>query len=35
VKEKVKTDYLNQEMDKALKQYLKGLKEKSIIEIKL
>jgi peptidyl-prolyl cis-trans isomerase SurA len=35
VKEKVKTDYLNQEMEKALKQYLKGLKEKSIIEIKL
>ncbi len=35
VKEKVKTDYLNQEMEKALKQYLKSLKEKSIIEIKI
>lgn len=35
VKEKVKMDYLNQEMEKALKQYLKSLKEKSIIEIKI
>jgi peptidyl-prolyl cis-trans isomerase SurA len=35
VKERVKTDYYNQEMEKALKQYLSTLKEKSVIEIKL
>ncbi|MGQ9507882.1 MAG: peptidylprolyl isomerase [Thermodesulfobacteriota bacterium] len=35
VKEKIKEDYMNQEMDKALKQFLKKLKEKSIIEIKI
>ena len=35
VKERVKADYYNSEMEKALKQYLSKLKEKSIIEIKL
>jgi peptidyl-prolyl cis-trans isomerase SurA len=35
VKERVKVEYNNQEMEKALKQYLSTLKEKSIIEIKL
>jgi len=35
VKEKVKADYSEIEMEKALKQYLSTLKEKSVIEIKL
>jgi len=35
VKERVKADYHNQEMEKAFKQYLSTLKEKSVIEIKL
>jgi peptidyl-prolyl cis-trans isomerase SurA len=35
VKERVKADYYNQEMEKAFKQYLSTLKEKSVIEIKL
>ena len=35
VMERVKADYYNQEMEKALKQYLSTLKEKSVIEIKL
>jgi len=35
VKERVKAEYYNQEMEKALKQYLSTLKERSIIEIKL
>jgi peptidyl-prolyl cis-trans isomerase C len=35
VKEKVKADYYESEMEKALKQYLSTLKEKSVIDIKL
>ncbi len=35
IKDKVKADYMEREMEKALKQYLTKLKEKSIIEIKL
>ena len=35
VKEKVKTDYYESEMEKAYKQYLSTLKEKSVIDIKL
>jgi parvulin-like peptidyl-prolyl isomerase len=35
VQEKVKADYFESEMEKALKQYLSTLKEKSIIDIKL
>jgi len=35
IKEKVKADYMEIEMEKALKQYLTKLKEKSVIEIKL
>jgi peptidyl-prolyl cis-trans isomerase SurA len=35
VKERVKVDYYNEEMEKAFKQYLSTLKEKSVIEIKL
>jgi len=35
IKEKVKADYMEREMEKALKQYLTKLKEKSVIEIKL
>jgi parvulin-like peptidyl-prolyl isomerase len=35
VQEKVKADYFESEMEKALKQYLSTLKEKSVIDIKL
>jgi parvulin-like peptidyl-prolyl isomerase len=35
VKERVQADYFDNEMEKAFKQYLSTLKEKSIIEIKL
>jgi hypothetical protein len=35
VKEKVMADYFESEMEKALKQYLSTLKEKSVIDIKL
>jgi peptidyl-prolyl cis-trans isomerase SurA len=35
VKERVKNDYYDREMEKALKHYLSTLKEKSVIEIKL
>ncbi len=35
IKEKVKADYMEMEMEKALRQFLTKLKEKSIIEIKL
>ena len=35
VKERIQTDYYESEMEKAYKQYLSTLKEKSIIEIKL
>lgn len=35
VKEKVQADYYEKEMDKAYKQFLSTLKEKSVIEIKL
>jgi parvulin-like peptidyl-prolyl isomerase len=35
VKEKVKTDYYEVEMEKGFKQYISTLKEKSVIEIKL
>ncbi len=35
IKEKVKADYTESEMEKALRQFLTKLKEKSIIEIKL
>lgn len=35
IKEKVKADYMEREMEKILKQYLTKLKEKSVIEIKL
>jgi peptidyl-prolyl cis-trans isomerase SurA len=35
VKEKVQADYLESEMEKAFKQYISTLKEKSVIEIKL
>lgn len=35
IKEKVKADYMEIEMEKALRQFLTKLKEKSIIEIKL
>ncbi len=35
IKERVKVDYMEKEMEKALRQYLTKLKEKSVIEIKL
>jgi hypothetical protein len=35
VQEKVKADYFESETEKALKQYLGTLKEKSVIEIRL
>ena len=35
VKERVQVDYYEREMEKAFKQYLSTLKEKSVIEIKL
>ena len=35
VKEKVKADYYDKEMEKAFQQFLGTLKEKSVIEIKL
>lgn len=35
VKEKVKADYYDKEMEKAFQQFLRTLKEKSVIEIKL
>jgi peptidyl-prolyl cis-trans isomerase SurA len=35
IQEKVKADYFEKEMEKALKQFISTLKEKSIIEIKL
>ena len=35
VKEKVMADYYESEMEKAYKQYLSTLKEKSVIDIKL
>jgi peptidyl-prolyl cis-trans isomerase SurA len=35
VKEKVQADYFDSEMEKAFKQYISTLKEKSVIEIKL
>jgi hypothetical protein len=35
VKERVLADYYDSEMEKAFKQYLSTLKQKSVIEIKL
>lgn len=35
VKEKVRADYYENEMEKAFRQYITTLKEKSVIEIKL
>ena len=35
VKEKIQADYYDSEMEKAFRQYLSTLKEKSVIEIKL
>ena len=35
VKEKVKTDCYDKEMEKAFRQFISTLKEKSVIEIKL
>jgi parvulin-like peptidyl-prolyl isomerase len=35
VREKVQADYYDSEMEKAFRQYLSTLKEKSVIEIKL
>jgi len=35
VKEKVRAEYLESEMEKAVRQYISTLKEKSVIEIKL
>ena len=35
VKEKIEADYLGRELDKAVKQFISSVKEKSVIEIKL